>query len=126
MTLPVVQNVGTILRHHNDALQRIVPVGEAELASIAIAKLAGKDVIDALTALNAGTSPIKESVEVSPNTNFKTLSKAAFLSATNRLSTVTRAVAEDDERGQFDKIEVLKKRISELDAAIAASASRMP
>ena len=126
MALPLVQNVGTLLRHLNADLQRIIPdpTKQTELETLPPALETGRSVIEALRALKAGDDPVAEGGEVGPNTEFKELSDHILFRAIGRLSTVTQAEADANEQGQFNKIHELKTRVERLQKQIAKAASR--
>lgn len=119
MVIAVLQNVGTVLRHANAALQEIDP-DDDEVDSIKEVKEKGSALVAALDQLGVGSAPVPEGVKVVPSVDFMAMSESVMLSALGRLQPVTK----DELPVQFSNIEELKNRISELSASIAAAVNR--
>ena len=119
MAIAVLQNVGTILRHANATLQRIVHV-DGEDPPIEKVHEKGDELIAALDKLGVGSAPVRESVKVVPSAEFMALSQSVMDDATAQLRPITK----DDLPVQIGDIEELRKRIEELNSRLAVAIIR--
>lgn len=122
MANAALHNVGTLLRHTNAEMQRIVPRKPGEKEGIDAMQQTANAVVAALDKLGAGTAPDADSCEVSPNPLFLSLSKNVTLSAMARLG----RLQESDVPGKFDAFKELTDRIKDLGDAIALAQGRRP
>lgn len=122
MANAALQNMGTLLRHTNAEIQRIIPRKPGEEETIPAVQQTADAVVAALNRLGVGSSPDADNNEVSPSPLFLSLSKNVTLSAMMRLNDLQEA----DVPGQFDDFKALKERIKDLDGALALAMGRRP
>jgi len=119
MAIGVLQNVGTVLRHANAALQEIAPMDGEKPPISAVQKL-GSDLVAELDKLGVGVAPVPDGIEVVPTAAFIKLSELIMFDAGTRLSSLT----EKEIPVQFSDIQELRNRIDKLNAGLAVAIIR--
>jgi len=121
MAIAVLQNVGTILRHANAALQEIPSVAGEEPPIEKVQGLAN-DLVATLDKLGVGASPVPEDADVVPTATFMQMSQLVMTESIVRLAPLTQ----NDLPVQLSDIQDLRDRIVDLNAGLAVAIIRKP